>query len=32
MSECKAMSTPLENNAKLYNGDGTKEAYGTLYR
>jgi hypothetical protein len=32
MSECKAMSTPLEQNAKLYSEDGTKEADGTLYR
>jgi hypothetical protein len=32
MSECKAMSTPLEKNAKLYNEDGSKEADGTLYR
>ena len=32
MSECKAMSTPLEHNAKLYNEDGSKEANGTLYR
>jgi hypothetical protein len=32
MSECKAMSTPLEQNAKLYNEDGSKEADGTLYR
>ena len=31
MSECKAMSTPLEQNAKLYNDDGTKEEDGTLY-
>ena len=32
MSDCKAMSTPLEQNAKLYKEDGTKEANGTLYR
>lgn len=32
MSECKAMSTPLEHNAKLYSDDGTKEADGTLHR
>ena len=31
MSECKAMSTPLELNAKLYSEYGTKEADGTLY-
>lgn len=31
MSECKAMSSPLEWNAKLYSDYGTKEAYGTLY-
>ena len=31
MSECKATSTPLEHNAKLYSEDGTKEADGTLY-
>jgi hypothetical protein len=32
MSECKAMSTPLEQNEKLYSEDGTKEEDGTLYR
>jgi hypothetical protein len=32
MSECKAMSTPLEQNAKLYNEDGSKKVDGTLYR
>jgi hypothetical protein len=32
MSECKAISTPLEHNAKLYNEDGSKEVDGTLYR
>jgi hypothetical protein len=32
MSECKAMSTPLEHNAKLYSDDGTKEVDGTLHR
>ena len=32
MSECKAVPTPLEQNAKLYNDDETKEANGTLYR
>ena len=32
MSDCKAMSTSLEQNAKLYKEDGTKEANGTLYR
>jgi hypothetical protein len=26
------MSTPLEQNAKLYSEDGTKEEDGTLYR
>ena len=31
MSDCKAMSTPLEQNSKLYKEDGTKEANGTLY-
>ena len=31
MSECKAMSTPLEQNAKLYNEYGSKKADGTLY-
>ena len=31
MSECKYVSTPLDQNAKLYNGDGTKEVDGTLY-
>jgi len=32
MTACKAMSTPLEQNAKLYREDGSKEADGTLYR
>ena len=32
MTDCKAMSTPLEQNAKLYKEDGSKEADGTLYR
>ena len=32
MSECKAVSTPLDQNMKLYSNDGSKEAYGTLYR
>ena len=32
MSECKAVSTPLDQNVKLYNNDGSKEADGTLYR
>jgi hypothetical protein len=32
MSECKAMSTPLEHNAKLYSEDGTKGLDSTLYR
>jgi hypothetical protein len=31
MSECNAMLTPLEQNAKLYSDDGTKEEDGTLY-
>jgi hypothetical protein len=31
MSECKAMSNPLEQNAKLHNEHGSKEADGTLY-
>lgn len=31
MIECKAVSTPLENNNELYSGDGTKEVNGTLY-
>ena len=26
------MSTPLEQNTKLYNDDGSKEVNGTLYR
>ena len=32
MSEFKAMSTPLEHNAKLYNEDGSKDVDDTLYR
>ena len=32
MSECKSMSTPLEQNENLYNEDATKEEDGTLYR
>jgi hypothetical protein len=32
MNQCKAMSIPLEQNAKLYSDDGTKEVDGTLYR
>ena len=32
MSECKAMSTPFEHNAKIYNDDETKAANVTLYR
>ena len=32
MRECKSVSTPLDQNAKLYNSEGSKEAYGTLYR
>ena len=31
MSDCKAMSTPLKQNAKFCKEDGTKEANGTLY-
>lgn len=32
MSECKVVSNPLEQNAKSYSDDETKEANGTLYR
>jgi len=32
MSECKSVSTPLDQNVKLYNSDGSKEDDGTLYR
>jgi len=32
MSECKLVSTPLEQNIKLNNDDETKEMNGTLYR
>jgi hypothetical protein len=32
MNECKAVSIPLEHNAKLYNDDETKEVENTLYR
>lgn len=32
MDECKSLPTPLEQNAKLYSDDGTKEVNGTLYR
>ena len=32
MSECKSLFTPLDQNVKLYNSDGSKEADGTLYR
>ena len=32
MSECKTISTPLDQNMKLYSNDGSKEADGTLYR
>ena len=32
MSECKSVSTPLDQNVKLYNNDGSKEVDGTLYR
>ena len=31
MSECKSVSNPLDQNVKLYNSDGSKEADGTLY-
>ena len=31
MSECKAVSTPLDQNMKLYSNDEAKEADGTLY-
>ena len=31
MSECKYVSTPLDQNVKLYNSDGSKETDGTLY-
>ena len=31
MSECKSVSTHLDQNVKLYIGDGSKEADGTLY-
>ena len=31
MSECKSVSTPLDQNVKLYNSDGSKEVDGTLY-
>ena len=32
MSECKVVSTPLDQNMKLYSNDGSKEEDGTLYR
>ena len=32
MSECKFVSTPLDQNVKLYTSHGSKEADGTLYR
>jgi hypothetical protein len=32
MSQCKEISTPLEQNANLHSDDGTKEVNGTLYR
>ena len=32
MSECKYVSTPLDQNVKLYTSDGSKEVDGTLYR
>ena len=32
MSECKVLSTTLDQNMKLYSNDGSKEADGTLYR
>ena len=31
MSECKVVSTPLDQNMKLYSNDGSKEADVTLY-
>ena len=31
MGDCKAVSTPLDQNMKLYSNDGSKEADGTLY-
>ena len=31
MSECKEVSTLLEQNAKLYSDDESKEENGTLY-
>ena len=31
MSECKEVSTPLNQNMKLYSNDGSKEEDGTLY-
>ena len=32
MDECKSLLNPLEQNAKLFSDDGTKEVNGTLYR
>ena len=32
MSEYKSVSTPLDQNMKLYSNDGSKEVDGTLYR
>ena len=32
MDECKSLPTPMEQNAKLFSDDGTKEVNGTLYR
>ena len=32
MSECKPVSTPLEQNVKINSNNETKEVNGTLYR
>lgn len=32
MDQCKATSVPLQQNTKLQNNDGSKEADATLYR
>ena len=32
MSDCKVSAIPLEQNVKLCNQDGSKDADGTLYR
>ena len=32
MSECKAVSTPLDQNMKMYSNYGSKEGDGTLHR